>query len=201
MSTRITLPPEWGMLFAAPVPIREKRLQHDAAHRLLQESLPIYAAEQGIAIAEMPPQLSFGEQGKPSLTEYPEIRFNLSHCDGLAVCLFSAYECGADCESIRRCKSRVAKRVCTPQELAALDAAENPDLLFTRLWTLKEAYVKAIGIGISYPLHEVGFAFAGDRIIPTKQDASFLQLLLPDHIVSLCVLEDMGAQRVIKVND
>ncbi len=186
------LPPSWGMLFATPLPVKEKRLQHDAAHRLLQESLPIYAAQQGIAIAETPPLLSFGEQGKPSLTEYPGIRFNLSHCDGLAVCLFSEYECGADCESVRKFKQRTAERVCSAEELAALDKAQDKDYLFTRLWTLKEAYVKAIGIGISYPLHEVGFAFTEDGILSTKQDASFLQLLLPAHIVSLCVLQDMG---------
>ncbi len=195
------LPPSWGMLFAATLPVREKRLQHDAAHRLLQECLPVYAAQQGIAIAQSPLLLSFGKQGKPFLTDVPEIHFNLSHCDGLAVCLFSEYECGADCESIRKFKQRTAERVCSAEELAALDKAQDKDYLFTRLWTLKEAYVKAIGIGISYPLREVSFAFENDRILASKQNASFQQFLLKEHIVSVCVLQDLGAHRVISVQD
>lgn len=199
MSIRLTLPPAWGMLFADPVPLNEKRLQHAAAHRLLQEGLPLYAAERGVEIAQTPPLLSFGAQGKPSLTEYPELRFNLSHCDGLAVCLFSAYECGADCETIRSYKQRTAERVCSPEELAMLADTQDKDYLFTKLWTLKEAYVKAIGIGISYPLREVSFAFAEDRIIASKQEASFQQLLLKEHIVSVCVLHPMPEQRVITI--
>lgn len=78
-----------------------------------------------------------------------------------------------------------------------LAAAEEPDLLFTRLWTLKEAYVKAIGIGISYPLREVSFSFSGDRILSSKPEASFAQLLLPGHILSVCVMKPLPEQPVI----
>ncbi len=199
MSDRLPLPAEWGALYAAAISETLKQEQHEAAHRLLQECLPQYAREYGISVPEAPPVLSFGKMGKPSFREYPELHFNLSHCSGLAVCLFSGVECGVDCESIRKYKPRTAQRVCTPQEIAALQTAENPDLLFTRFWTLKESYVKAIGIGISHPLHEVGFVIAGDSIVSNCSDASFMQFLLEDHIVSVCVLKKMEAQTVVKM--
>lgn len=197
MSTQLPLPPEWGMLYAAEISDAQKRMQHEAAHCLLHESLKLYGAARGIAIADAPPQLSFGKMGKPALLEYPKIRFNLSHCSGLAVCLYADHECGVDCEGIREYKPRVAQRVCSDEELAVLEASEERDFLFTRLWTLKEAYVKALGIGISYPMREAGFSFTGDGIVCTKKDASFMQLLLPSHIVSVCVLKEMQEQRVI----
>lgn len=200
MSHRLPIPTEWGALYAAVVAESQKQGQHEAAHRLLQECLPQYAREYGISVSEAPPMLTFGEMGKPVFRDYPQICFNLSHCTGLAVCLFSETECGVDCESIRKYKPRTAQRVCTPQENAALEAAEDPDILFTRLWTLKESYVKAIGIGISYPLREVGFVIDGENIVSNRSDASFMQLLLPEHIVSVCVLKRMDTQTVVKFN-
>lgn len=199
MTERLPVPEAWGMLFAAPLPEAQKRCHHELAHGLLREKLPEYGSSRNITTYDEPPRLAFGKNGKPTLADYPEIHFNLSHCEGLAVCLFSPYECGADCENIRKFKQRTAERVCSAEELAALDKAQDKDYLFTRLWTLKEAYVKAIGIGISYPLREVSFAFENDRIIASKQEASFQQLLLKEHIVSVCVLHPMPEQRVVTI--
>lgn len=197
MIQRLPLPEDFGTLYAHFMPDAAKRQHHDLAHELLHKALPQYAQSRGISATDELPLLTFGKNGKPSLAEHPEIRFNLSHCDGLAVCLFSPHECGADCESIRTYKPRTAQRVCSDSELAMLEQTEDRDFLFTRLWTLKEAYVKAIGIGISYPLREVSFAFAGDRIISSKPDMSFFQILLDGHVVSVCVPGDMPEQNVL----
>lgn len=197
MITQLPIAEDWGMLYAASLNGVPKKEHHEAAHRLLQETLPVYAAYRNLP--SMDTAMDFGKMGKPYFPAHPDVHFNLSHCEGLAVCLYSAYECGADCENIRKCKQRTAERVCSAEELAVLDKAQDKDYLFTRLWTLKEAYVKAIGIGISYPLREVSFAFEDDRIIASKQDASFQQLLLKEHIVSICVLHPMPEQRVVTI--
>lgn len=193
---RLPLPPQWGRLYATAICGDKKQGQHEAAHRLLQESLAQYGQEEGVCIP-LPPMLGFGKMGKPFLREHPQLHFNLSHCRGLAVCLLSDTVCGVDCESIRRCKPRIAERVCNAQERALLEQAEDADFLFTRLWTLKEAYVKAIGVGISYPLCEAGFSFEDDRILTNRSDASFMQFLLPEHIVSVCCMRHMEKQCVI----
>ena len=200
MIRRLPLPPQWGRLYAAAISEDKKQGQHEAAHRLLQECLLQYGAEEGVDIS-LPPALDFGEMGKPVLRDHPQLHFNLSHCSGLAVCLLSDTECGVDCESIRRCKSRIVERVCNAQEIAALESASDADFLFTRLWTLKEAYVKAIGVGISYPLREVGFAFEGERILTNRSDASFMQFLRHGHIVSVCTLQKLEPQSVITIED
>ena len=118
----------------------DKKNQHFHAHKLLGECLKPY----NIAYCE--DMLVRSEHGKPALREYPDIRFNLSHADGIAACIVSEHECGIDCERVREYRPNVARRVFTPEELAVFEYAPEceRDLLFFRLWTLKEAFVKAV---------------------------------------------------------
>jgi len=88
------------------------------------------------------------------LERLAKLRFNLSHCAGMVVCSFAyGREVGIDCEDVyaRRRITSIAKRFFTPAETAALLSLpeEAHALTFSRLWTLKEAYVKARGLGIS----------------------------------------------------
>ncbi len=199
MNRLSALPEGFGRLYSCRTEGQRAEL-HEAAHALLRESLLLWGEEHGIAVPSKPPEFTYIGNGKPCLATHPGIHFNLSHCEGLAVCLLSDTECGVDAESIRRYRERTALRVCSPEEQEMLRSAEHPDLLFTRLWTLKEAYVKAIGIGISYPLREVSFAFHEGRILSSKPDASFAQLLLPDHVISVCVLQQLPENPVIAVS-
>jgi len=102
-------------------------------------------------------------KGKPFLAniELP-VKFNLSHCNNvavLAVCLHD--DVGVDIESITRNRSQrnIASRYFHPQEITQLaqmdDTAYNN--YFFRLWTLKEAFFKATGDGISAGLDKAGF--------------------------------------------
>ena len=88
------------------------------------------------------------------LERLAKLRFNLSHCAGMVVCAFAyGREVGIDSEDVyaRRRITSIAKRFFTPAETAALLSLpeEAHALTFSRLWTLKEAYVKARGLGIS----------------------------------------------------
>ncbi len=187
-SFELPIPAAFGRLCAAPAAVRDKVRQHDAAHALLQSLLSRNGIEN--------PALVFGEYEKPYFSAYPEIFFNLSHCDGLAVCLFSDAECGVDAEQIRHVRPAVVRKVFSDGEQAALAEADCPDVFFTRLWTLKEAFTKAVGRGISYPMHTVEFRIQGQEILSNQKNASFAQILLPGHIVSVCVFKYTGIQPI-----
>ena len=165
----------------------EHREHHAHAHNLLRECLKVY----GIAYSEDTP-MNKNDMGKPSLAEYPHIHFNLSHAKGISACIVSGSECGIDCEQVRKCSQGVMRRAFTESERALVESLpeDQHDLMFTRLWTLKESYVKAIGIGVSYPLNTVGFSFGGSSIISTKKDCSFRQYLIQGgrYVVSVCRL-------------
>lgn len=162
----------------------EKNKQHSHAHKLLRECLRSY----NIDYTE--DMLTYGDHGKPALDGYSGICFNLSHSDGIAACILSEKECGIDCERVLEYRPNVAKRVFTPSEQALLEAAHESerDLLFFRLWTLKEAFVKAVGKGISYPMSSVGFSFVNGTIVCTEKKWSFRQYILRggEYVVSVC---------------
>jgi 4'-phosphopantetheinyl transferase len=92
--------------------------------------------------------------GKPFLTASPfAYWFNGSACDGLMLIAGSRHgPVGADVETLPRCTAawQDAAREFTPAEqarLAAIPAHDRP-LAFARLWTAKEAVLKARGTGI-----------------------------------------------------
>ena len=89
------------------------------------------------------------------------LRFNLSHAGGMVVCVVSArHEVGVDVEWLgRRTPLHLAASHFAPAERAALDAlaAAARPRRFLEYWTLKEAYIKARGEGLSLPLDQFAF--------------------------------------------
>lgn len=106
--------------------------------------------------------------GRPEIVErprgVPDLRFNISHTDGLIACAVTiGREVGIDVEHIgRRLTHDVAGRFFAPREvsdLQALPAEEQPRAFFD-YWTLKEAYIKARGLGLALPLGDFAFTLA-----------------------------------------
>lgn len=159
--------------------------QHTHAHRLLRECLKPLNIDYSENTA-----ITKNKYGKPSLSEYPEIKYNISHADGVSACIVSEYECGIDCESVREYRPNVMKRAFSENEKnMILSAPENQhNLLFFRLWTLKESYIKAIGMGLSFPLNQADFSFENNKITSNITDCRFRQYILHDgkFIVSIC---------------
>ena len=96
-------------------------------------------------IGEM--EFLYNEHGKPYIEGGPF--FSISHCKaGIAV----AIDCepvGIDIESVRQADDDLIKRVMCAREQEMIRSAEHPERTFTRLWTMKEAVVKAQGTGIT----------------------------------------------------
>lgn len=98
--------------------------------------------------------------GRPEIVRAPgdpPLRFNLSHSRGLvAVAVTQALDVGIDVEAVdpARLSLDLAEQTFAPAEVAyvrSLPLAARTEALFA-LWTLKEAYIKAVGRGLSLPL-------------------------------------------------
>jgi 4'-phosphopantetheinyl transferase len=109
------------------------------------------------------------EHGKPEMI-HPKasLRFNLTHTPGLVgIAVTNGAAVGLDAESINRKTKgnalKLAQRRFAELEIEQLqrvkDDCEAQASLFIKLWTLKEAYVKAIGKGIGAPPGLRGFSF------------------------------------------
>jgi len=104
------------------------------------------------------------------------LRFNLSHTDGLVACaVVWRHDIGVDVEDTQRRVefSKIADRFFSPREMCELRTMtpERKRLLFFDFWTLKEAYLKARGSGLSLPLDSCSFHRPGDDRISVLFDA------------------------------
>ncbi|MBQ9363787.1 MAG: 4'-phosphopantetheinyl transferase superfamily protein [Bacteroidaceae bacterium] len=96
-----------------------------------------------------PLHFQLGEHGKPTLLEYPDIHFNISHCKaGIAVAI-SSEPVGVDIECIGRGNDSLARHVLSDEEYAQMQEAPDPSIAFAQFWTRKEALVKLTGQGIT----------------------------------------------------
>jgi len=106
----------------------------------------------------------YGKAGKPYLSETinpHNLNFNVSHSGGVALAVVARdREVGVDVEQIRPHIDlhEIAVQFFSQPEVAELFAlpVDQQPAGFFNCWTRKEAYVKATGIGLSFPLDSFG---------------------------------------------
>ncbi|MBV9911553.1 MAG: 4'-phosphopantetheinyl transferase superfamily protein [Sinobacteraceae bacterium] len=154
------------------------------------------------------------EHGRPWLTDVPEaarrVSFNISHTDGIILIAITADAAlGVDVEwhDTRTDRMALAERYFAPAEAASLRRlpAERQLAAFFDLWTLKEAYIKARGSGLSIPLCKFCFAlddshiqFGADPSIDSDASQWRFWLLHPatEHSAAVCV-SGVGPHRLV----
>lgn len=104
-----------------------------------------------------------GPHGRPEIAE-PDtsLKFNLAHSAGLVACaLAHGRDVGVDVEHLTRppIDVKMIRRYCSAKEADDIEAQGDAgwQRRFLTYWTLKEAYLKARGLGISVPLSEITF--------------------------------------------
>lgn len=148
------------------------RFEHDRERYWLTRALVRVALSRYANVAPQDWSFETNAFGRPHVV-HPDaavrrISFNLSHTDGLIVLAVTRERAvGVDVERAdRKVNLSVADHYFSPAEAAALGALE-PGLQhgrFLDLWTLKESYIKARGMGLSIPLDRFSFDLDGDGI-------------------------------------
>ncbi|MEU9163595.1 4'-phosphopantetheinyl transferase superfamily protein [Streptomyces sp. NPDC048424] len=122
-------------------------------------------------------ELAYGPTGRPYLRGCDQIDISLSHTeDLLLVGLTTTGLIGVDAERADRemHAGGLGRHICTPYEsvlLSGMPEAERNDAL-VRLWTLKEAYSKAIGQGMQFRFTEFGFGPDGRAVRVQRPDGT-----------------------------
>lgn len=146
---------------------KKHRRQYLITRCMVRNILSLYT------VAARPEQWQFtsNSYGKPRISApIPELlHFNLSHThDAIVLGITQEQEIGIDIESLSRKVNslEIAERFFSQAETTELRSL--PEHLqadrFYDLWTLKEAYIKACGGGLSLPLNGFGFQFHGEDI-------------------------------------
>jgi phosphopantetheinyl transferase len=162
----------------------------------------ILRSQLGLVLDQEPSQLQIGRDnfGKPFLTKFPNLYFSLSHSQSMiAIMISKRHQIGLDVEYIYR-KNRIAdiaKGHFSAEEFDYLQLKNIDRSEFFTLWTLKEAYVKALGKGLTKSLNSFRFEF-NRRFevfdIDRKVGAStFFAFKLSDgFVLACCALKDNG---------
>jgi 4'-phosphopantetheinyl transferase len=135
-----------------------------------------------VALSPREIQFLYDQYGKPRLSPCgTPLCFNLSHSKGIALCAISqAQTIGVDVEYARENFSveEIAERFFSANEVASLRALPSDLRIvgFFNCWTRKEAYIKALGEGLSHPL---------DRFTVSIAPGQPLRLLMADDPAEL----------------
>jgi 4'-phosphopantetheinyl transferase len=153
------------------------RFEKGRREYLTSRALVRFALSQYRPIAPEAWRFQVNAYGKPSPDPECGLRFNLSNSSGLVVCLVAhEAEVGVDVEPYARAGeiARLSETVFSPLERAQLEELHESDKTdrALSLWTLKEAYVKAKGMGFSLPLNKLSFLFGGAAGIRLELDSS-----------------------------
>ncbi len=149
---------------------RYRRFQFDRHKRQLLLGRILLRSVLSRYYPELPPaqwQFNYNEQGKPSLAPgqaAQPLYFNLSHSRDRILLAVSAHrDIGVDIEYCQRQRKvdRLVQRFFSGIEGKDLLLLPEQERLkrFYQLWTLKESYIKALGLGLALPLDSFSFGF------------------------------------------
>lgn len=147
---------------------------------------------------------TYGTYGKPELSgektgwKGKGIHFNLSHSGSYAVLAVSDHPVGIDIEYLRKNRLAVAKRCFCPEEYE--DILRAGDILkqeqrFLEYWTMKEAYIKYTGTGLSTPLNSflIRLCDEGGSYVSLPEGQRVYFATVPfenaDYVISICSKE------------
>lgn len=157
-----------------------RRREKAIAYKLLWDHLH----HQGLQ-PEMP-EIAYTPEGQPFLKSHPLLHISITHCKCAVAVALHDQPIGIDAESIRPYNKNLSERVFSPEEIAAIESSDNPDSLFSKLWTRKEAYVKYLGTGIK------GFDQLRSIPVATPQSDDLISTQeLPNHMgwISICCVK------------
>lgn len=146
---------------AARFAFQVHRTRYINAHVALREILARYTQAPAGEL-----EFQTNDYGKPFLASDPALYFNLAHSHALALLAVTRQgPVGVDIEYLRSDFDALslAERFFAPREVALV--REQPARFF-EIWTRKEAFIKAIGMGVSFPLQE--FDVCDERIAFTQ---------------------------------
>ncbi len=168
--------PQWRKDLTDKITNAEERRRSIAAGILLVHSLA------SIGIDAQTEAVTYGPHGKPFFSNIRDVHFSLSHSGEFVMCAVSDEDIGCDIQQISASHISVAKRFFTEQEQIQVSSANDPKAEFTRLWTLKESYVKMLGTGISAcPLPSFDVSDAARDV-----NAIFYEHSLPGYHAAIC---------------
>ncbi len=177
-----------------------RKIQYVAAGVLLAKAM----RDLGKDVSDL--EIAYGENGKPEFVG-SDVRFNLSHSHNRVMCAVSYGDVGCDTERIGNMNNVAAKRFLHTYEYRGLESTEDNEEcnhLFYRIWTLKESFMKATGLGMALPLNAFCILFENGIKVKHRVDDRqyhFREYDLGDgYCYSVCSIDPDIADKMVCVD-
>lgn len=146
---------------------------------------------------------TYNKYGKPALSDFP-IHFNVSHSYEMGLLIFdSKYEVGIDIEWMRKDFGglKIAERFFSPDEINELKMLPEAQQLqaFFNCWSRKEAYIKALGKGLSIPLAKFSVTLSPGKEAVLLSTTHEPQALYTYRLVAILADPDYAAAAVVHI--
>lgn len=153
--------------------------------------------------------IKLSEYGKPYLSDKKtEYKFNLSHAgDWIVLALCRGGEVGIDIEKIKPIDLSIAEKFFLQPEIDYIfKKCEEKIKRFYKIWTLRESYLKCLGLGLNYPLADFYFKMGKNiKVIDKniKKENKFLFFNLnANYLSTVCFTGDFSSPKInyVKIN-
>lgn len=141
-------------------------------------------------------QLKYNKWGKPELINNSRIHFNISHSGEWVAVGIATKPIGIDIQKVDKIDLSIAKNCFSKDEneyILSLCQSSRKDAFF-KLWTLKEAFIKAKGKGLYMPLDSFTIKILNDKPILYSDENKKCQLSVKqvekDYFMAICILEE-----------
>ncbi|MFZ4861935.1 4'-phosphopantetheinyl transferase family protein [Sphingobacterium sp. Mn56C] len=183
--------------------IRRFHKRMDAIHCLLGDLLTRYILCKHYAVPNTDIVYAYQRYGKAFLPHYPDLHFNISHSGNWVVAVVAPVLVGIDIEKIRPNRTHIAAVACSDMENRELQKLKDYEktVLFFKLWTLKESYIKATGKGLTEDLTALHFSWLNGNIRLQKNNkpvAAYFETLdcIAGYTLSVCAQDKHPECRV-----
>ena len=172
------------------------RMSEDRIRGLLADNLVRHLAHEYLGLKGDEIRYTYSKNGKPSISGAPNFCFNISHSGEYVICAVSKQSIGCDIQYKKPCDIRMGRYIFTPEEMSLVHNSDD----FYRMWTLKEALLKAIGIGICGDGIKINMVRSSTISDITYKDQNYysknIEKLLDDYSISLWSMDNSDCEIV-----
>lgn len=164
----------------------EPHRQHNLAGDLLAQR----AYHLAYPTEQLPPKRAVTKHGKPFFPAHPMFHYSISHSGTWAVCAVWNMPIGVDIQEARQVRPAVFRALSDSEQRTLSELGESQRLsAFFDLWCLKEAYVKATGLGLTHSFRTFSVSRAPTISVPGYALA-LVPFPDPHYHLGLCVQGD-----------
>lgn len=135
-------------------------------------------------------KICLGKFGKPFVQNNKNFNFNLSHTDKMIAIGVANQSIGIDIETIKLINDSVMRHYYSDEEKELIKKSSNPNEEYTRIWTLKESYIKNIGYGFSnkFEIRNFNYDVIDKKYkIESLKGYSFWTTMIDYHCLTMCI--------------